>query len=126
MRKFIALMIGAIFLVGVVAVISVAEVNKGAETYTIDKCKQKKAPVKFNHFKHQGLEGATCKACHHMTEEGKTPGPCSQCHQCEEKGDIPSARIAFHKNCKGCHVKVKKAGKATGPTTCAGCHPEKK
>ncbi len=126
MRKFIALMIGTIFLVGAVAVISAAEVNKGAATYTIDKCKKRKQSVEFNHAKHQGLEGVTCKTCHHKVKKGETPRGCFQCHQCKKKGNIPSARTAFHRNCRGCHAKMKKAGKATGPTSCTGCHLKKK
>ena len=126
MRKFIALMIGAIFLMGAVAVINAADVNKGAATYTIDKCQKRKSPVEFNHAKHQGLKGVTCKTCHHKVKEGETPRACFQCHKCKRQGEIPSAMMAFHKRCRGCHAKLKKEGKPAGPTKCSGCHPRKK
>jgi hypothetical protein len=30
--------------------------------------------------------------------------------------------LAYHKNCKDCHTKLKTEGKKTGPTVCAQCH----
>jgi len=124
MRKVLSLLVAVIFVFGAMAAVTMAEVNKGAEKYTIDKCQKKKPVVPFNHYQHQKIQGVTCKACHHEMEEGKTPKSCFECHQCK-KGEAPAAKIAFHKNCKGCHVKMKKEGKKTGPTSCVKCHPKK-
>ena len=124
MRKVVGILVALVLVFGAVTLVSSAEVNKGAEKYTIDKCQKRKGPVPFNHYQHQQIEGVTCKTCHHKVKEGETPKACFSCHQCT-KGEAPKAMKAFHKNCKGCHVKMKKAGKATGPTGCNKCHVKK-
>ncbi len=126
MRRLVAVLLGAVLLMGAIAIVTAAEVNKGAATYTIDKCKERKSAVTFHHYQHQNIQGVTCKTCHHKMVEGKTPRACFECHQCKKQGKIPSARMAFHKNCRGCHRTMKKEGKKTGPTTCSGCHPKQK
>jgi len=122
MKRVVIFVIAVFFVASGIALISAAEVKKGAETYTIDKCQKLKGPAPFDHYKHQALEGVTCKKCHHEAKEGETPKSCFECHQCAKKGEKPNAKIAFHKNCKGCHVEMKKAGKKTGPTKCNECH----
>ncbi len=124
MRKILSLLVAVVFVFSAMAVVTAAESNKGAEKYTIDKCQKRKGPVLFNHWQHQKIQGVTCKTCHHKAEEGKAIKSCLQCHQCK-KGEAPAAKMAFHKTCKGCHMKMKKAGKKTGPTGCTKCHVKK-
>ncbi len=125
MRKILSLLVAMVFVLGAVTLASTAEMNKGAEKYTIDKCQKRKGPVEFNHWQHQKIKGVTCKTCHHKEKEGETPKACFQCHQCKP-GNAPKAMMAFHKTCKGCHAKMKREGKATGPTSCNKCHAKKK
>jgi cytochrome c553 len=81
----------------------------------------KKAPVSFDHAKHQ--EAATCADCHHSKAEdgtqvayvdGQAIGKCADCHELGNTKDM------IHVNCKGCHVALTK-----GPTKCPECHPKK-
>ena len=91
--------------------------NKGSATI------QLKGPTKnavtFSHAKHQGLEGVTCKKCHHKNDPGKEEA-CSKCHN-----DTAQVKMkdAMHKTCQGCHKDMEKAGKKAGPTMkCGDCH----
>jgi hypothetical protein len=79
-----------------------------------------RAPVRFPHKDHGGLEGVGCLTCHHDFKDGKDvldPGQCETCHvgpQALEKG--------FHQLCITCHNAEKKKGRVTGPRTCGECH----
>jgi len=72
----------------------------------------KMGTVTFNHAAHQ-KQFSDCTKCHH---KGIDAGACKTCHLAK-KGDAPKAKDAFHKQCKGCHKKMKK-----GPTKCKECH----
>ncbi len=70
--------------------------------------------VTFTHTMHAEDYGFDCDACHHVDMEGGF-NKCSSCHD--------NLKDTLHKNCyKTCHRKLKAEGKATGPTTCSGCH----
>lgn len=91
--------------------------NKGAAK--IELKGPTKNAVQFDHAKHQGLEGVTCKKCHHKDDAGKE-AKCSGCHN---DTSAVKTKDAFHKACQGCHKDLGKAGKKTGPTMkCAECH----
>lgn len=75
----------------------------------------------FNHKKHADTL-KDCKVCHHTWKEGEKVKKCVECHTKDSK---LTAKNAFHKNCRGCHRKLKKEGKPTGPTACTKCHPKK-
>ena len=83
----------------------------------------KMGEVTFPHSKHQDEIKVDCAACHHQGEGTK----CTDCHG---KGVVvdgkkaPKFMKAAHKNCRGCHEKLSKAGKPAGPTkkNCKGCH----
>ncbi len=94
--------------------------QKHATTYLIGKAKYSSNPYK---------DGFTCAACH--------PGDNSRA---EILAITPSKRLAaalnknggpkklknyFHNICRSCHKKLKKAGLASGPTNCKGCHGRK-
>ncbi len=77
-------------------------------TIIVTKIGKKKSAVKFNHEYHSKIDGVPCKFCHH---EGRQNDPCAKCHK-GKKG-----KVAIHKNCIGCHKKMKK-----GPVKCSLCH----
>ncbi len=102
-------------------------------------------PFQFNHSKHIQLtkecsdchhhttgtlvQDANCVRCHRNSSETKVVA-CRGCHQADpfsaaamkEKDpktyhlDKPSLKAAMHRNCIGCHEKMK------GPTGCQDCH----
>ena len=82
------------------------------------------APVAFSHKTHSKI---TCTECHHKWDKTKqaTPKKCDECHGLKKQGKELSLKMAFHKNCRGCHRKMKKEGKTTGPTRCSKCHVKK-
>jgi len=107
--------------------------------------KHKKGLVTFTHKKHTKDYKIACAECHHVYEGGKNVWKegytVKECMECHNKPGKPKAKkgeklsqaekikylyTAIHTNCKGCHKKLKKEGKKTGPTKCTGCHPKKK
>ncbi|MCU0822764.1 MAG: cytochrome c family protein [Spirochaetes bacterium] len=86
--------------------------------------------VKFPHGTHiaGGLE---CKACHHKYSEGKNMLDesaletgnngikCAACHNYQTEVNLMRA---FHKQCTGCHGRIEKSGRKSGPRLCGGCH----
>jgi len=99
-----------------------------------------RAPVIFTHEKHVEELGGdeSCSECHHIYseeegkliyEEGEEVG-CTECHgfkdeKREDGGKTPSLMNAYHINCVGCHRKLAKENKKTGPATCGECHIKK-
>jgi c(7)-type cytochrome triheme protein len=92
---------------------------------------KQRTAVNFPHELHMGpLE---CLDCHHQYEDGKNvldPGEleegtgeatCNACH--DEQSDVRLME-AFHRECIGCHIARRKAGKSTGPELCGECHPK--
>ncbi len=85
--------------------------------------KLRKAPVPFNHEQHTKAVNGNCAECHHTYKGKGEPVACSKCHGKKKEGKKLSLMKAFHKNCMGCHKKMAKAGKPTGPARkCSGCH----
>lgn len=104
----------------------------------------KKASVNFPHSTHFIFD---CKTCHHKWKGESQIVGCSTsgCHDLEKspkktKKDLMSKyyKTAFHKQCIGCHKKMKIKNKKmemsyaviktplpkTGPTGCVKCHPK--
>ena len=77
--------------------------------------------TQFPHKKHADAV-KPCQMCHHKWYKGEKVKKCVDCHT---KDSTITAYKAFHDNCKNCHMDIKKAGKATGPTVCTKCHPKK-
>ena len=88
----------------------------------------KRPAVKFDHIMHE--EQINCQVCHHdfkvfQDHNNGKGSKCESCHTLEGADDIPvPLRLAFHKNCRGCHQKWHMWGRKSGPFTCAGCHKE--
>ena len=104
-----------------------------------------KGPVKFSHKKHAEDYKVACAECHHVFKDGKNVwkegDKVDKCEACHNEPTITgemklppdkqklNLKIAFHKNCQGCHQQLKKkdpAKYAKIPVTCAQCHPVKK
>jgi hypothetical protein len=109
---------------------------------------QQRAAVDFNHSLHFDFN---CKTCHHTWEGTGAVQSCSTsgCHDLvktpmkpdnagiDEEMAIRNFKRAFHASCIGCHKRIKEANlalemsrkpvgdklAATGPTSCAECHP---
>ena len=83
----------------------------------------------FKHKEHAERIG-DCMSCHHKTEGDATPKACSECHDKKEvKDEAPKLKDAVHKNCWGCHQKLRDEGKDAGPIKkwekkpeCKKCH----
>ncbi len=113
------------WVVAVGALAAVAVAVQLPETVTLDKAKNKQAPVVMPHKAH--ADKYACDTCHH-TQKGLTAKvtevkSCAACHLNPEKPETPSMREMsltknpFHKLCIDCHKK-----EAKGPTKCAECH----
>jgi hypothetical protein len=75
--------------------------------------------VRFVHQKHADTQ---CTVCHHTSPGIRIKRACRSCH-------MPASRMprnshaAFHEQCIGCHLDLKKAGKPGGPAKlCSQCH----
>jgi hypothetical protein len=95
----------------------------------------RKGPVPFEHLMHAEDYGLSCKECHHVYKDGKNVWEegdpvqkCSACHNpSETKGKVLKLRLAFHRNCKGCHKKLAQEGisEEAPYRKCNDCHEKK-
>ena len=124
MRKFLAVLMGAMLLTMAFAVAALAAdvVPAEKETVTFD---VEKGKVTFGHKIH--AEGKDCRAeCHHQQTAEEAIKKCSA-DACHAKGKTKvekglneydaSHKKEYGKSCVGCH-----AAKAKGPTKCNDCH----
>jgi len=59
-----------------------------------------------------------CAGCHHHSPAGQRPPPCASCHgsKADATRDRPALKAAYHRQCLGCHQRMKlKQG-------CTDCH----
>jgi|WetSurSiteA1Bulk_404760.scaffolds.fasta_scaffold95930_2 predicted CXXCH cytochrome family protein len=86
-----------------------------------------RGPVEFSHFNHAADYGLSCSECHHdyvdgenIWKEGDWVNKCVECHDpCESDGKVKRLKMAFHKNCVGCHQKIN----SDAPfRACKDCH----
>lgn len=89
--------------------------------------------VTLPHNRHVEAE-LSCKDCHHVYENGKNVLDeskleegnqgirCSACHNSKVRIDLEQA---FHDQCIGCHKRLQKEKKKTGPRFCGQCHVKK-
>lgn len=84
-----------------------------------------RTPSLFSHDEHNEAAGIEeCINCHHVyldgqivEDESSEDQSCSECHSSEASESRPALMQAFHANCKGCHLELKK-----GPIMCGECH----
>jgi c(7)-type cytochrome triheme protein len=86
-------------------------------------------PVIFPHEVHMGLYD--CLECHHDYQNGENVldedsleegNPAIQCANCHNGKTSPDLQEAFHRQCIGCHIDVRKSGQPSGPEMCGDCH----
>ena len=71
--------------------------------------------VPFPHLGHQNRLD-DCNACHRLFPQAK-----GSIEKLKAQGKLKSKQV-MNKHCIKCHKQEKKAGRASGPTTCAQCH----
>ena len=110
--------IGTILLLVTMAMITMlavaaANMEKGAEEMTMVGGEQ--GDVLFPHRKHQDNLG-DCKLCHDLF-----PQTAGIIEKQKAEGTLKKKQV-MNKKCLACHRKMKKAGEASGPTSCKKCH----
>jgi len=111
MRKLAVIMIAVA--VAMAFAFSLAVAADAPGKIMIEKGKDKKSGVSFDHAKHAGT--IDCFKCHHSAKAKEEIKDCFSCHGSDAAA--PSVKDAFHKTCQACH---KAEGK--GPTKCKECH----
>ncbi len=87
-----------------------------------------KPPVKFSHPVHK-TRGVACTQCHHdyrgrrnVWHQGLPVQKCQACHRVRPAARRPDLKNAFHRQCKGCHLRRQQQGQQAGPIKCQYCH----
>jgi hypothetical protein len=87
-----------------------------------------KPPVQFSHRVHEA-RGVACTQCHHdyqgrrnVWQQGQPVSRCQACHGLRPAARRPDVKNAYHRQCKGCHLRLQQQGRQAGPITCQGCH----
>ena len=87
--------------------------NNGANHIELEGGKRGRVP--FPHHQHQENLG-DCTICHTVF-----PQKSGSIEELKAQGQLKK-KYVMNKLCTKCHKETKKAGKKTGPTTCAKCH----
>jgi hypothetical protein len=89
---------------------------------------RRKPPVKFSHRVHEARRVA-CTQCHHdyqgrrnIWHKGQPVEKCRACHGLRPEARRPDLKNAHHRQCKGCHLRMRQQGQQAGPIECQGCH----
>jgi hypothetical protein len=89
---------------------------------------RRKPPVMFSHRVHETRRVA-CTQCHHdyqgrrnLWREGLPVDKCQACHGPRPAPRRLDLKNAFHRQCKGCHLRLGQQGRPGGPIECQGCH----
>ena len=88
----------------------------------------RKPPVKFSHRVHEARRVA-CTQCHHdyrgrrnVWHEGQPVTKCQTCHGLRPEARRLDVKNAYHRQCKGCHLRLRQQGRQAGPIECQACH----
>lgn len=88
----------------------------------------RKPPVKFSHRGHEARRVA-CTQCHHdyqgrrnVWHEGQPVAKCQTCHGLRPEARRLDVKNAYHRQCKGCHLRLRQQGRQAGPIECQACH----
>ena len=85
--------------------------------------------VMFSHALH--MELYDCLDCHHDYADGENVldesalwegNPDIRCETCHELQSALDLRHAYHRQCIGCHRRMRIDGSAVGPELCGECH----
>jgi hypothetical protein len=87
-----------------------------------------KPPVQFSHRVHEA-RGVACTQCHHdyqgrrnVWQQGQPVAKCQACHGLRPEARRLDVKNAYHRQCKGCHLRLQQQGRQAGPIKCQGCH----
>ena len=87
-----------------------------------------KPPVQFSHRVHEARRVA-CTQCHHdyqgrrnVWREGQPVAKCQTCHGLRPEARRLDLKNAYHRQCKGCHLRLRQQGQRAGPIECQACH----
>ena len=120
--KRVLIVVAVLALCGIGALVVASEIPGEQAEIKFD---TKMGTVTFGHKVHAGLEGVSCKSCHHTLEADATPQKCSSCHDAKTvKDGAPKLKDAVHNSCYGCHQEKVDAGMKAGPLKkdCKACH----
>jgi len=107
------LLLVLLFMVSITVVVAVQAENKGAENISI--FGGSRGDVPFPHHMHQNRL-KDCNTCH-----AAFPQEADGIKKMKVAGKLKPKQV-MNKQCVKCHKEQKKAGNATGPTTCSKCH----
>ena len=89
---------------------------------------RRKPPVKFSHRVHEARQVA-CTYCHHdyqgrrnVWHQGQPVAKCQTCHSLRPEARRLDVKNAYHRQCKGCHLRLRQQGRQAGPIECQACH----
>ncbi len=89
---------------------------------------REKPLVWFSHRRHEGKRLA-CEQCHHdylggrnLWHQGQPVRRCQACHGLRPQAQRLDVKNAFHRQCKGCHLKLRQQRRPAGPIQCQECH----
>ncbi len=92
------------------------------------KKQREKPPVWFSHRLHEE-QRITCTQCHHQYQgrrnvwrQGQPVQKCESCHGLYWQDNRLDIKNAYHRQCKGCHVKLRQQKRRAGPIHCQECH----
>ena len=127
-KKTLILLAGFLMLVGLG--LSLANAQEEIIDLNADpELARQRSAVAFSHDLHMGLY--ECLDCHHKYEDGVNgldeddlveDSPEVNCAACHDASASIDRQRAFHRQCMGCHIQVRKAGEASGPEMCGACH----
>jgi c(7)-type cytochrome triheme protein len=127
-KKTLILLIGFLVVAGLgmtLAYAQEAEIELNADPTAA----RQRSAVAFSHELHMGLY--ECLDCHHKYENGVNvldeddlaeDNPEVSCAACHDDAARIDRQRAFHRQCMGCHIQVRKAGGGSGPEMCGSCH----
>lgn len=89
---------------------------------------RKRPPVLFSHQVHEQAR-VDCRQCHHeyrqgrnLWQQGQPVQKCGECHGPFPRAERLDLKNAYHRQCKGCHLKRRQQGRLAGPIHCRDCH----
>lgn len=127
-KKTLILLAGFLMLVGLGLSIAYAQ-EEVIDLNADPEVARQRSAVAFSHDLHMGLY--ECLDCHHKYEDGVNvldeddlveDSPEVNCAACHDESASIDRQRAFHRQCMGCHIEVRKAGEASGPEMCGACH----
>ena len=128
-RSLIGVAAALIAIIGLIPVTAALAQEEEIELRMGNPEEAQRPPVIFPHEEHMDLY--ECLTCHHDYQDGvnvldentlEEGNPDIQCAHCHNNQTAPDLQEAFHRQCIGCHIAVRKSGQPSGPEMCGDCH----